>query len=79
MNKRTTVSKQRYKCTNISCSKTVTTELPNIVDEHCNYTMNIKKIGNELEDLDHISYEKKAELIEKRHGVKNSKTNSTIF
>ena len=70
MNKKTTVFKQRYKCTNKSCSKTITTELPDIVDKYCNYTKDIKKIGNELEDLEHISYEKKAELIEKRHGVK---------
>ena len=70
MNKKTKVYKQRYKCTNKSCSKTVTTELPDIVDKHCNYTKDIKKIGNELEDLEHISYEKKAELIEKRYGVK---------
>ena len=70
MNKKTTVYKQRYKCTNKSCSKTVTTELPHIVDKHCNYTKDIKKIGNELEDLEHISYEKKAELIKKRYGIK---------
>ena len=70
MNKKTTIYKQRYKCTNKSCSKTLTTELPDIVDKHCNYTKDIKKIGNELEDLEHISYEKKAELIEKRYGVK---------
>ena len=70
MNKKTAIFKQRYKCTNKSCSKTVTTELPDIVDKYCNYTKDIKKIGNELEDLEHISYEKKAELIEKRHGVK---------
>ena len=70
MNKKTPVFKQRYKCTNKSCSKTVTTDLPDIVDKHCNYTKDIKKIGNELEDLEHISYEKKSELIEKRYGVK---------
>ena len=69
MNKKTTVYKQRYKCTNESCSKTVTTELHDIVDKYCCYTIDIKKIGNELEDLEHISYEKKAELIEKRYGV----------
>lgn len=70
MNKKTSVYKQRYKCTNKSCSKTITTELPDIVGKYCNYTKDIKKMGNELEDLEHISYEKKAELIEKRHGVK---------
>ena len=70
MNKKTSVYKQRYKCTNKTCSKTITTELSDIVDKYCNYTKDIKKIGNELEDLEHISYEKKAELIEKRHGVK---------
>ena len=70
MNKKTTVFKQRYKCANKSCSKTVTTELPDIVDKYCNYTKDIKKIGNELEDLERISYEKKAELIEKRYDVK---------
>ena len=73
MNKKTNVYKQRYKCTNKSCSKTVTTELPDIVDKYCNYTIDIKKIGNELEDLEHISYEKKAELIEKRYAVKISR------
>lgn len=70
MNKKTSVYKQRYKYTNKSCSKTITTELPDIVGKYCNYTKDIKKIGNELEDLEHISYEKKTELIEKRHGVK---------
>lgn len=70
MNKKTVLYKQRYKCTNPECSKTVTTELPGLVDKYCNYTKDIRRIGNELEDLEHISYEKKAELIEKRHGVK---------
>ena len=42
MNKKTTVYKQRYKCTNHACSKTLTTELPEIVDKHCCYTKNIK-------------------------------------
>ena len=70
MNKKTTVYKQRYKCTNQTCSKTLTTELPDIVDKHCCYTKDIKRIGNELEDLEHISYEKKAELIQKRYDVK---------
>jgi len=70
MNKKTTIYKQRYKCTNHTCSKTPTTELPDIIDKHCCYTKNIKQIGNELEDLEHISYEKKAELIQKRHDVK---------
>ena len=27
-------------------------------------------MGNELEDLEHISYQKKAELIQKRYSVK---------
>ena len=43
---------------------------PEIVDKHCCFTKDIKRVGNELEDLEHISYEKKAELIQKRHGVK---------
>ena len=59
MNKKTTVFKQRYKCTNKSYSKTATTELPSIVDNHCNYTKDIKKIGNELEDLEHKKKKKK--------------------
>ena len=46
MNKKTNVYKQRYKCTNNSCLKTITTELPNIVDKNCNYTKDIKQIGN---------------------------------
>ena len=70
MNKKQPYIKQRYKCTNPECSKTVTTELSGLVDKYCNYTKDIRQIGNELEDLEHISYEKKAELIEKRHGVK---------
>ena len=70
MNKKTLVYKQRYQCTNHSCLKTVTTNLPEIVDKHCCFTKDIKRMGNELEDLEHISYEKKAELIQKRYGVK---------
>lgn len=42
MNKKTNVYKQRYKCTNKSYSKTVTTELPDIIDKHCNYTKDIR-------------------------------------
>ena len=42
MNKKTTLYKQRYKCTNHTCSKTLTTELPDIIDKHCCYTKNIK-------------------------------------
>ena len=70
MNKKTLVYKQRYQCTNHSCMKTVTTDLPEIVDKDCCFTKDIKRMGNELEDLEHISYEKKAELIQKRYGVK---------
>lgn len=70
MNKKTLVYKQRYQCTNHSCLKTVTTDLPEIVDKNCCFTKDIKRMGNELEDLEHISYEKKAELIQKRYGVK---------
>ena len=43
MNKKTTVYKYRYKCTNKTCSKTVTTELSDIVDKYCNFTKDIKK------------------------------------
>ena len=70
INKQTTVYKQRYKCTNSTCSKTITTPLSKIVEKNCCYTKEIRKIGNELEDLEHISYEKKSELIEKQYGIK---------
>ena len=70
INKQTTVYKQRYKCTNSTCSKTITTPLSKIVEKNCCYTKEIRKIGNELEDLEHISYEKKSKLIEKQYGIK---------
>ncbi len=70
INKKLTVFKQRYKCTNSSCSKTITTPLTDIVEKNCCYTQEIRQMGNEIEGIEHISYEKKAELIEKNHGVK---------
>ena len=73
MNKETIIYKQRYKCTNSSCSKTITTSLPEIVDKNCCFTKEIRQIGNKIEDLEHISYEKKAELIEKQYGVQISR------
>ena len=42
-NKKTFVYKQRYKCTNHSCLKTVTTDLPEIVDKHCCFTKDIRE------------------------------------
>ena len=38
INKQTTVYKQRYKCTNSACSKTITTPLSKIVEKNCCYT-----------------------------------------
>lgn len=73
MNKEILLYKQRYRCTNSACSKTITTPLPEIVEKNCCFTKEIRQIGNEIEYLEHISYEKKAELIEKQYGVQISR------
>ena len=70
INKQTIVYKQRYKCTDHACSKTITTPLSKIVEKNCCYTKEIRKKGNEIEYLEHTSYEKKSELIENQYGIK---------
>lgn len=45
------------------------TLLTRIVEKNC-CTKETRKIENEMEYIEHISYEMKAALIEKNHGVK---------
>lgn len=70
LNKHQEYFKQQYSCSSPKCNYTTVASLEQHIDKNCNYTKEIREKGLELEYIEHISHEKKAEIIQKEIGVK---------
>lgn len=70
LNKTKNIRLQKYKCSNKKCQKYFKVSLLEFIDKSCNYSKNIRKQGLEMDSINHLSYDKKSEMIEKQFGVK---------
>lgn len=70
LNKNQEYYKQQYSCSSTKCKYTTTASLEQHIEKSCNYTKEIRQKGLELEYIEHISHEKKAEIIQKEIGTK---------
>ena len=70
LNKNQEYFKQQYSCSSPKCNYTTVVSLEQHIDKNCNYTREIREKGLELEYIEHISHEKKAEIIQNEIGVK---------
>ncbi|WP_409199326.1 hypothetical protein [Methanobrevibacter sp. DSM 116169] len=77
LNKKKNIKLQKYKCSNKKCQKYYKVSLLEFIDKSCNYSKNIRQQGLELDSIDHSSYDKKSEIIEKHTSVKIPR--STIY
>ena len=70
LNKNQEFFKQQYQCSSKTCNYTTTASLEHFIEKNCNYTKDIRQKGLKLEYIEHISHEKKAEIIEDEIGFK---------
>lgn len=70
LNKNQEYFKQQYKCSSETCNYTTTASLEQFIEKNCNYTKDIHQKGLKLEYIEHISHEKKAEIIQDEIGFK---------
>ena len=70
LNKVRKIRIQKYVCKNKNCKSYIRASLEKFVDKHCNFTKSVRELGLKIASIDHISYEKKAELIELTTGAK---------
>jgi len=61
---------QKYVCKDKECKSHIRASLEKFIDKHCNYTKLVRELGLILAGIDHLSYEKKAEIIELMSGAK---------
>ena len=74
LNKVRKIKKQKYVCSDKKCKNHTIVCLNEFIDKHCNYTKNLREFGLSIGSIDHISYEKKSEIIELMFGVKIPRT-----
>ena len=55
---------------NKECKSHIRSSLEKFVDKNCNFTKSVRELGLKIGSIDHLSYEKKAELIELTTGAK---------
>ena len=70
LNKTQKFFKQQYCCSSSKCNYTTIASLERFIEKNCNYTKDIREKGLKLEYIEHISHEKKAEIIQDEIGVK---------
>ena len=77
LNKSREIRKQKYVCSDKKCGEHTIACLKKFIDKYCNYTMNLREFSLNIGCIDHLSFEKKSELIELMTGVKIPRT--TIY